>query len=174
MPVISVTFTRAEGYSGFIVRMSGFPACTQYPSLLSGLPAPPSHVLASHLFLLTLHSQRIYIFINARVKVKCVEEAQGTALSFEWVPTVEQPKTVSMADQSTAPQLWLMLGTIRALALNGSLRSEWAEPAVGRPAAHPSMTPLFWQVTKVFSLFSLSQPQHLERLVHLRWLCPGS
>lgn len=92
-----------------------------------------------------------------------MKEAQGAALSFEWTPTVEQPKTVTMADQSTAPQqLCLTPGTMRALAVNVSLRSERAEPAVGRPAAHPSMTPLSQQVTKVFSLFSLSQPQHLE------------
>lgn len=93
MPVISVGFTRAEDHSGFIVRMSGLPACPLFPGHARwGQATPPSHVLASHLFVLTLYRQRISSSLNAKVKVKkeeCVEEAQNAALSFERAPTLE-------------------------------------------------------------------------------------
>lgn len=42
VPVISVGLTRAEGNSGFLVRMSGFPACTQYPRPSRRPATPPS------------------------------------------------------------------------------------------------------------------------------------
>lgn len=158
------------------MRMSGFPACPQFPGHARwGMATPLSHVLASHLFVLTLYSQRINSSLNAKVKVKkeeCVEEAQSAALSFESAPTLEwmEDRQHGGPEHGTTATL-LRLAPWEPLHWTCPLGVSELSTVFRRPAAHDSS--VLAGDEGVFPLF-LVPASTLRDWCTWGWLCPRS